>query len=413
MPDKEYRDPIYGFISIDEVEQEVIDSWAFQRLRHIAQLGTTSWVYPSACHTRFEHSLGTLQSTTLLFDHLVSHEQDRAILEWDNATLREMRQILRLAALLHDIGQPPFSHASEILLDVKSHEEYSRLIITQTEISRLLEKKLGKNAPDKIANIATGSGLLSKAESFISSLLTGDIGTDRVDYLIRDSHHLGVAYGRFDVHRLLNSLHILYDKDKMGPELAIDEGGVHSVEGLLLARYFMFLEVYFHKTRRILDYHLQECLSQLLENGKYPTNIDDYLLWDDHKVLNLLQSRPTLNHTQRLLARKHFRCICETTDHPNGGELVAFEWLWSELKREFGILSLHFDEATKAPLNYRRPPLFMLRENNKYESLAEKSTLIGKLETIRKVRVYAEPTVRSTVQNYCETFLSERKLKER
>lgn len=121
----DYRDPLYGFITINEVEQRIIDTTQFQRLRRIMQLGTSFLVYPSASHTRFEHSLGVLEASTLIFDRLVSAPNNLDILGWKNEVAK-LRQLLRLASLLHDIGMPPFSHTTEDLLPAgKRHEDFT------------------------------------------------------------------------------------------------------------------------------------------------------------------------------------------------------------------------------------------------------------------------------------------------
>ncbi|MBC7104890.1 MAG: HD domain-containing protein, partial [Firmicutes bacterium] len=281
MAYKDYRDPLYGFIRLNQQEQKIVDSRAFQRLRQIRQLGTTYLVYPTGNHTRFEHCLGTLEAATRLFESITGRPEARDVLGWTPRDTAYYRQLLRYAALLHDLGQPPFSHASESLLPGgRNHEDYTYAIITHPELGfEVLDEHLGPGTSEKVAGIAVGSAK-GKNEAFLSELLTGDFGADRLDYLLRDSYHLGVSYGKFDVQRFLNTLRLRYNEEKKGPELAVEDGGLHTVEGLLLARYFMFLDVYFHKTRRILDLHLTEFLSELLPGGRYPEDVGEFLEWD-------------------------------------------------------------------------------------------------------------------------------------
>ncbi|MDH7578962.1 MAG: HD domain-containing protein [Bacillota bacterium] len=224
------------------------------------QLGTTFLVYPSANHTRFEHSLGTL----FVIDNMLTlalTNRPQEILKWNKDEAEYYRGLARLSALLHDLGHAPFSHAGEELFPIAgqeqklTHEDYTFGIITETELSQYIDNCYGPGAARKVAEIATGRAK-TREMAFLSELLTGDFGADRIDYLIRDSYHLGVQYGRFDVPRLLNTIHVRLNEEKQGPELALESGGLHTVEGFLLARYFMFLDVYFHKTRRILDQHL-------------------------------------------------------------------------------------------------------------------------------------------------------------
>ncbi|NPV93446.1 MAG: HD domain-containing protein [Firmicutes bacterium] len=326
MAHKDYRDPLYGFIGVNEFEQRIIDSFPFQRLRRIKQLGTTFLVYPTANHTRFEHSLGTMEISTRLFDALTSKQNCLEILNWDKVKVEYYRKLLRYAALLHDIGHAPFSHTAETLFpEGNDHELYTYNIITSTEIGTcIICEDLGKDARYKIAEIATGDAK-GRDEAFLSELLTGDFGSDRLDYLIRDSYHLGVSYGKFDTQRILNTLEVRYNGDKEGPELVVEDGGVHSIEGFLLARYFMFLEVYYHKTRRILDIHLTEFIKTELENNCFPSSIDKFLNLDDYDIFRLLKQKRKKESAKRLCERQHFRLAFETTDHPSPHEIERFD----------------------------------------------------------------------------------------
>ena len=408
MTFKDYRDPLYGFISVNEFEQKIIDSAAFQRLRRIRQLGTTFLVYPSANHTRFEHSMGTLAIATRLFDALTNHKHNLSILSWNQEKTEYYRQLLRYASLLHDIGHPPFSHASETLFpENKDHESYTFALIVHPEFGYpVIDQDLGVGAQIKVAEIATGNAK-GKDEAFLSELLTGDFGADRLDYLIRDSYHLGVSYGRFDAQRLLNTFLIRFNEEKMGPELAIEDGGVHSIEGFLLARYFMFLEVYFHKTRRILDIHLSELIQSILRGGKYPDNIDEFIRWDDNKVLYRFERYKGEKIFSRLFNRDHFRLAFETTDHPEREEIERFDWLFTALEDEYGKYNICIDEASKAPYSYEKPLIFVLWRKAFYP-LEKRSPLIKNLRKIQKMRIYGVHEKREEIKDFCEEFWQER-----
>ncbi len=411
----DYRDPLYGFITVDELEQRIIDRPEFQRLRRIMQLGMSFLVYPSATHTRFEHSLGVLEASTLIFDHLVSDPNNLEKLEWkdDKNKAVEFRQLLRLASLLHDVGQPPFSHAGEGLLPQgRRHEDFSYDIIVNTELRDIIDSNIGDGSAIRVAEIAIGKAK-RRDDDFLSQILTGEVGSDRIDYLTRDSYHLGVAYGQFDHYRLLNTLHVCespdIDKDgKGGPELAIEEGGIHTIEGFILARYFMFLEVYFHKTRRIFDLHLTEFLQRLLrrKGSRFPNQLDEYLSWTDDKVLQELGKRDW-DEARRFTQRSHFRLAYETSDHPEEVDIDRFDQLTKEVEREFGKKYLRFDDAKKDPYNFTESLIYVQREG-RYQSIREISPLIQSLKQVRKRRVYAEDRIREQVRSFCQDFMAQK-----
>jgi len=405
---KDYRDPLYGFIRINPYEQNIIDSPSFQRLRWINQLGTTFLVYPSANHTRFEHSLGTLEIATRLFDSLTNDRENLSILGWTGEKTEYYRKLLRYASLLHDIGHPPFSHASESLfLKNKDHESYTFALIIDPEVGfKIIDEDLGTGSQKKVAEIATGSAK-GKDEAFLSELLTGDFGADRLDYLIRDSYHLGVSYGRFDAQRLLNTFLIRYNEEKMGPELAIEDGGVHSVEGFLLARYFMFLEVYYHKTRRILDAHLTALIQNILPGGRYPEEIDEFIQWNDNKAFHRFECYQGEKVFPRLFNRDHFRLAFETTDHPESDEIERFDWLSTALEDKYGKSNIYVDEASKAPYSYEKPLIFVLWRNT-FQPLEKRSPLVKNLRKIQKMRIYGVREKRGEIKDFCEKFWQER-----
>ena len=157
MEDYRVRDPIHGFIHFDEIERKIIDSRPFQRLRNIKQLAFCYYVYPGAMHTRFEHSLGVMELATRVFDHFDNpkhpdHEQFRASFgELDIKKAEEARRILRLTALLHDIGHLPYSHSGEsILPEGRKHEDVSVAVIQGSEIAEIIEKEISRDIAEKI-----------------------------------------------------------------------------------------------------------------------------------------------------------------------------------------------------------------------------------------------------------------------
>lgn len=256
----EIRCPVHGFITLNDWERTIISQRAFQRLRRIRQLAWTDQVYPGAMHTRFEHSLGVMHTATLLFDSIT--QNSKAVLEsslsYDEHSLRRQRHLVRLAALLHDVGHAPFSHAAEDLFPVTddngrkyTHEEYSAGIV-RTHFGPVIDdhpmgQAYGIRAND-VAALIEGSAD-ARQGLFWRDLITGQMDADRMDYLLRDSHHIGVQYGTFDLHRVIGTIRALPGGEQHPPRLGFSEGGWHAAEALVLARYFMFTQVYFHKTR--------------------------------------------------------------------------------------------------------------------------------------------------------------------
>lgn len=401
---KHFRDPIYGFITLDKVERNIVDTRPFQRLRKIKQLGMSYLVYPSAHHTRFEHSLGVLHASTEMYNSIVNEPENTKILGWNKRNVKINLKLLRLASLLHDIGHPPFSHASEDLFpESQNHESYTYKIIVNSEIGRLIDKNLGGDYSTKIAEIATQKSK-DRDGILLQQILTGEIGTDRVDYLARDSYNLGVPYGNFDYDRLLRILHL---REKDGNiHVAVNEGGTHIIEAFLLARYFMFLQVYFHKTTRILNYHLSEFLKESLPISKYPERIDDFLKLDDCYVLNKIENSSPKS-AKRLMGRDHFRMVHETDDHPPPEHVERFDWLESNLINKFNKKIVVIDKAERDPTNYEQPTIF-IRDGDSYKSIIDASTLISSLKTIRKMRIYAEPKKRAEIKKYCKEFWNKR-----
>ncbi len=268
------RDPIHGFIDLRPVEAALIDTRAFQRLRRVKQLGLTHLVYPGAEHSRFVHSVGACHVAGLLGAALT-----RA--GWVGNT-----ELVRIAALLHDLGHPPFSHAGERGVP---HEDMTLLLVQTGEIAGVLAAH-GVD-PVAIASIIGGGGPAPRnaprssdsaaSDPIAHALVSGQLDADRMDYLLRDARMCGVRYGEYDLPRLIESI-------VPGPEggVAVRGAGLHAVEGMLLARYSMFQQVYFHRTRRILDLLLEEVLPD------WPTDPEAFLDWDDARAGELLRVDP-------------------------------------------------------------------------------------------------------------------------
>jgi len=326
----EVRDGIHGFIEFDNLEKQLIDSVPFQRLRNVHQLAMTYQVYPGATHMRFEHSLGVMWVATRIFDHVFEQRpkdavQDRIADELEHKDY--WRSVVRIAALLHDLGHLPFSHAAEaeLLPAGWDHERITAEIIRHSEIAGILKGHRPLIDPEDVVDIAYSvkdrlkhepAFVLTPWKTLLNEIITGNtFGADRIDYLLRDSWHAGVAYGRFDPDRLVDGLRLVIDPDSGEVALGLDVGGIHAAEALLLARYFMYTQVYFHDVRRVYDIHLKDFLVSWLPDGKFQTDWQVLTKITDNEVLAAI-SAAAVDHSSslhslaaRVVCRKHFRTV--------------------------------------------------------------------------------------------------------
>ncbi len=254
------RDPIHGYIELNELMIKIVDTPQVQRLRRVKQLGFSNLVYPGANHTRFEHSLGTMYLAGLS----VSELEDEL-----------MKDEMMIAGLLHDVAHPPLSHASEgILMRYlgKNHEKIAKKI-TGGALSEILD--MYGLSIRRVLDHITGK---SKER-----LISGDIDVDRMDYLVRDSYYTGVAYGLFDHLRLLRKM-----KYHNG-EFVIEYEGIKAAESMLISRYFMYPTVYFHHVTRIAKKMYELALKYCIED--HDLKPMELLKMDDYDIMCYLRER--------------------------------------------------------------------------------------------------------------------------
>jgi HD superfamily phosphohydrolase len=291
-------DPIHDFIRVYDYELPIIDSPIFQRLRRIKQLSGAHLTYPSAQHSRFEHSLGVMHIATQAGFAL----NEKGLLSSDDV------QILRLAGLLHDIGHGPFSHLFEEIIQEKkfSHEDYGKKIILNSEIGDVLSK----TGFDKklITKIAFGE---SKFQ-YLNEIVSGTLSADMMDYLLRDGYFTGAEHAKVDYKRITQSLDIHKKK------IALERSALYSFESMMHSRYQMFKAVYFHKTVRAAEVMLIQALRLSDDEFGFTSfNLNEYVKLTDEFVLSSLISSksPKLKRARQLAEdyqnRKLLKCVFE------------------------------------------------------------------------------------------------------
>jgi HD superfamily phosphohydrolase len=292
---KFFRDPIHGYIEVDEKFLPIIDSPFFQRLRRVKQLAFTDLVYHGAEHSRFGHSLGAFDLATEIAERLGVRDKNK-------------KDEFRLAALLHDIGHPPYSHAFESALEEvyrdRKHEQYTEAVIRDTEIGDFIEN-IGLSK-DTVIKLIGGKYVEQPELSYLNDLISSELDVDRLDFLLRDSYFCGVPYGQYDLQRLLLAMK---RKDKM---VVIDEKARHAAESFILARFWMYTQVYTHHTRRAFDIMLKRVFTEkTMKNLHYPAptkkEINRLLAYDDAwltgKIKELARSS---NHSNETVMASHF-----------------------------------------------------------------------------------------------------------
>lgn len=419
----QFRDPIHGFIDVSDIELKIINSAPFQRLRNIHQLATTYLVYHGAEHTRFGHSLGVMHLTSRVFDSVVGktpflfsddEEENKKRIVW-------YRQILRLIGLTHDLGHAPFSHASEELFDNGcKHEDYTQRIICETEIAVYIneigyafKEKYGEEydiTPELVWMIYEGKDVTNEQFImpdflFLQSFMDGELDCDKMDYLLRDAHYCGVTYGNYDLNRFVSTLTAYKSENRI--QLAIERGGVQALEEFVLARYFMFIQVYFHKTRRFLDKALVSCLKEILPDGKYPTDINQYISWDDNRVLSEF-SRSSKDKIKKFINREIMTCVYESKAHAEKSDATNAKIIFNFLNKEFNGKVL-FDSVDKAahkltpallsPNDDSGKGIMIVDEKtHKVTNIMEESIILGSIiNPISIKRIYSEKDIADAV----------------
>ncbi|HEY9515546.1 MAG TPA: HD domain-containing protein [Gemmatimonadaceae bacterium] len=301
---------------MDERTLRLVDTGVFQRLRYVRQLGLAYLVYPGATHTRFEHALGTYH----LARRTLALLAERGELE---AVEPSEREVVCSAALLHDVGHYPYSHALEEI-GALHHEEVARPLITEGLPAEELRSAIAPNAPERVYALIRGG-----SASPLQGLISGSLDLDKIEYLKRDAFMCGVPYGEIDVDRLINSLTIVADPQSGLPSVGVLEKGLSALESLLFAKYQMYRNVYWHHAVRSAT----AMYKRLVDDALRANSLDAHALasFTDEGLLHHLDSTgspPLLAALrERRLYKRAFECPAGNLSEDTG------DWIANDRER--------------------------------------------------------------------------------
>jgi uncharacterized protein len=420
------RDPIHGLVAFESDEDAIVTrllgAREVQRLRRIRQLGLTSFAFPGAEHTRFSHAIGAAHVMRLFLARL--RQIDRDLPFWQRVTSERARDAIA-AAFLHDVGHGPLSHLfEEALPGALHHETWTEKILLDpsSEVHEILIAD-DSYLPQRVADLVHGRHPLP----YLAKAVSGTFDVDRCDYLLRDAHATGVRYGEYDLPWLLRSLR--FNDDGAAPGLAIDGAkGLAAIEAFLLARFFMFQQVYFHKSTRAAEWMigaiLRRAVSLVRDGVRLPSlpaavasaaagdvpSLADYLELDDQVLLCAIHdwesvSDPVLaDLCKRLRARALFKSIELLQGHGASDGIAPEAALETarEIARKGGLdpeIYVGLDVATDTPYADDES-LTVVFPRGRPRRPAEVSFLLDRLrnETLTRVRVIFAPELRDAMR---------------
>lgn len=367
------KDPVHGIIELNELEGRIIDCQDFQRLRKIKQLATAHLVYPGANHTRFEHSLGTLHLASLICRKLGIEKDEE--------------QKIRLYALLHDLGHIAFSHEAERITKkyLGSHESIG------------LKKMLSGEIGDIVLENFNKKKMLEFVHSPAAQIISSDIGADRMDYLKRDAHYTGVAYGVIDEERIIGKMYFENN------ELWLDGGALEASESLLVARFMMFSTVYLHHTVRIASAMLARSLELAIKEGLDPKHL---LSLGDSETFSLLTKKKKASTYSLALQNRNLYKEAYVLPSSKLGEKEK-----EKVEKELCSLC-NCDVIIDVPTSFFKLSGFRVKMyDGKMEEIGKISELVRALkfseEFRKKTLILAPAKYREKVEKICKKYFSE------
>jgi HD superfamily phosphohydrolase len=413
------RDPIHGHIAINDAEVAILDSKAYQRLRQIKQLGFSEFSFPGATHNRFLHSLGVCHLAGVAFDNIFSKFQFSS-----EANRARLRQAVRLAALLHDIGHGPLSHASEEVMpklrdlnvtayakrakqpaaDLQAdHEDYTIKFVTDSSLTSELRRNFSDIDPFHIACLIDKTLVLEDDffmeggldfRTILSQIVSSEMDVDRMDYLERDAYFCGTSYGKVELSWLLSNLTYHPREDQL--HLALARRALYTFDDFLLARHHMHLMVYFHHKSIIYEELLYRYFKSPDCSFTVPSDIEEYIHCTDYALWRHLSKVPN-EWARRMAERRPFRMLFEMHSN-NENERPG---LITAALEEEGIPVIHSSSQARLSKYHSGSEIdkaLQIYVVDKYDFKAqpypieESTEIFHKYEDIRRIdRIYVPP----------------------
>lgn len=429
----EIRDPVHGSIAILDEEVPIIEHPLFQRLRNIKQLGLSEYAFPGATHTRYLHSIGVCHVATLIFNKIFPTAQ------MPKADFLRLRETVRIACLLHDIGHAPLSHATECIMPLRknlklptqllkflpkdqraTHEDYTLKSILDSSLSeafKLINAEFGVT-PRAVASLISGFDLepsyflIQKKNYFpvLHQLVSSELDCDRMDYLLRDSYFCGVSYGKIDLDWIINSLSLADLNNEIF--LALSQRSISTFDDFLLSRFHMFLMIYFHYRSVCLEQMLHRYFNSADNGYFFPIDIEDYQNHDDHYLIKILRNSKN-SWAQKIISNSIPTKIFETYGPHLDKKFLAVEQILKNAKIDFikceskGRLSKYYEKNQEQKYNLQIEKQYSAT-NDRFMNLKDATRLFERYsETHAVKRIHANIEKHPQLQNQISKILKQ------